>query len=453
MAERILVVGGNAAGMTAASRAKRLDPALRITVLESSRFISYSICGLPYALTGEVKSHQDLVAFTPQSLKEERGLQARIRVKVQEILPGRRVILCRDLESDEEFELGYDRLVLATGYVPRLPRIVGTELEGLFTVSRLEHGIAMRERLSQSQARRAAIVGGGYIGLMMAQALRTLGLEVMLMERNRHLYSQVDEEMALEIEQELSRQGVELLLGTAVHSLRGRNGRLEAVEAAGKLHAVDLALLDVGVAPNTELARGCGIPCGMSTAVQVDDRGQTPVSGIYAAGNCAETRHLVSGRPIFSALGTTAAKQGRVVGENLSGRRSTFAGSLETSVEKVFGLSVARTGLTLRQALQSGFEADAVTVKARDRASYYPASQSMKVRLVFEKRGGRLLGGQILGGDLAAKRIDTLVTALTAKMSLQDLSQLDLAYAPPYATLWDPIQIAANVGLRKVRRW
>ena len=452
MAERILVVGGNAAGMTAASRAKRLDPALRITILESGRFISYSICGLPYALTGEVGRHEDLVAFTPQALKEERGLEARLRVQVQEILPGRRVILCRHLEAEGEFELEYDRLVLATGYVPRLPRIEGTGLEGVFTVSRLEHGIAIGERLRQGQARRAAVVGGGYIGLMMAQALRTRGLEVLLLERNRHLYNQVDDEIALEIEQELGRQGVELLLGTAVHSLRGSQGRLEAVEAGGKLHAVDLALLDVGVAPHTELARGSGIPCGMSGAVEVDERGQTLACGIYAAGNCAETRHLVTGRPIFSALGTTAAKQGRVVGENLAGRRSIFAGSLETSLEKVFGLSVARTGLTLRQALQSGFEADAVTIKARDRAAYYPGSDSIKVRLVFENRGGRLLGGQILGGDLAAKRIDTLVAALTAKMSLQDLSQLDLAYAPPYATLWDPIQVAANVGLRKLRR-
>lgn len=450
---RIVVIGGNAAGMTAAGRAKRLDPSLRITVLEAGRFISYSICGVPYVVTGEVARHDDLLAFTPETLLEKRGIAARTGVRVEEIFPGRRKVGCLDLESDQRFELEYDRLVLATGYIPRLPRIPGTDLEGVYTVSRLEHGIAVRDRLKAQDIGRAAVIGGGYIGLMMVHALRSLGLEVLVIERNRHLYSAVDDEIAQDVEGELGRQGVELLLGTPAGGLYGSRGRLEAVEVGARRIPVGLAVLDVGVAPRTDLARECGIPCGLSGAVEVDGRGQTQFAGIYAAGNCAETRHLVSGRPIFSALGTTAAKQGRVVGENLAGRRSTFPGSLETSLEKVFGLSVGRTGLTLRQALESGFEAEAVTVSARDRAAYFPGSAALKVRLVFEKRSGRLLGGQILGGDAAAKRIDTLVTALTARMRLQDLAQLDLAYAPPYATLWDPVQIAANVGLRKLKSW
>ncbi|MFQ5737962.1 MAG: FAD-dependent oxidoreductase [Acidobacteriota bacterium] len=451
MAKRVLVVGGNAAGMTAASRAKRLQPELDITILEAGPFISYSICGLPYYIAGMVERHEDLLTFTPEKLESERGIKALTGVRAEEVRPGRRSLLCTEVETNREFELDYDLLILSTGYRPRVPSMEGLELEGVWTVSRLEDGIRIQEAAGFGS--RVAIVGGGYVGLMMAHGLGRRGLEVTVFERNRHLFGQVDEDMAEVIEEELRSNGVRLMLDAPVRRLVGRNGVFEGVEMGRETYPADLALIDVGIVPNTELAERSGIGLGLSGGIQVDGRGQTALPAVYAAGNCAETRHLVSGRPIFSALGTTAAQQGRVVGENVAGRRSFFPGSLETSIEKVFSLGVSRTGLTLRQALDQGFEASCAQVTGRERAGYYPDCGPMRVKLIFERPNGRLLGGQIVAGHSAAKRIDTLVAALTAGMTLRDLSQLNLAYAPPFGTLWDPLQIAANVGRRELERW
>ncbi len=449
MADRIVIVGGNAAGMTAASRAKRLDPGLDVTVVEASRFISYSICGLPYYVAGLIPRHEDLISFDPPRLQQERGIRAKTGLRVEEVVPSRRVLNCVEMETGDRVELPFDRLVICTGYLPKRPGIRGLELANVLTVSRLEHGIKVRELARASGNRRVAVVGAGYVGLMMAHGLAGLGLQVFLFDRHPHVFRQVDADVAELVEQELRRHGVHLFLGSPVRRLLGDNGVVEGVEVGRESYPVDFALIDVGIRPNVELAERSRIPLGLSGAVQVDERGQTAMGGVYAAGNCAETIHLVSGKPLFSTLGTTAAKQGRVVGENLAGWRSTFSGTLETSVEKVFDLAVGRTGLTLRQAIQSGFQADAVLVKARDRAGYFPGSDSVSVKLVFEKGTGRLLGGQMVGDDTTAKRIDTLVAALTARLGLDDLAKLDLAYAPPYGTLWDPIQIAANVALRR----
>lgn len=450
MGGSIVVIGGNAAGMTAASRAKRLNADLGITVLEAGPFISYSICGLPYYLSGLVEKHEQLVSFTPERLQTERGITARVRVRADEIYAGRSLLACTDLDSEKPFEIPYRRIVIATGYLPRIPDVEGLHLQNVFTVSRLEHGIRIKDAIKRNKLRRAAIVGGGYIGLMMAHGLRTLGLEVTLVEQNRHVFQQVDEEIAEIIEEELERNQVQVVLESRVKKMAGLNGSLQAIQIGSDVLPVDLALIDVGVVPNTLLAERSGIPCGMSGAIWVDERGQTRIRGIYAAGNCAQTVHQVSTQPIFSSLGTTAAKQGRIVGENLAGSKSFFRGSLETSVEKIFQLCIARTGLTLRQAFKAGFTAGSVFVTDRSRARYYPGSHPMHVKLVFDKSDGRILGGQIAGDDSVAKRIDTLVAALTAKMTLVELSQLDLAYVPPYGTLWDPLQIASNLALRQL---
>ena len=435
--------------MTAASRARRLDPELDILILEASRFISYSICGLPYFVARVVGRHSDLVQFTPERLQEERGIRALTGTRVSEIMPGRRAIRTVEVESGHETVIGYEKLVIATGYHPRWPRFVPEhEVGGLLALNRLEHGLQLRDLTSSRP--QAVVVGAGYIGLMMTEALVTLGLSVTLLERGQQIFSQIDRDMAELVQVELEKNGVRVLLETAASGIVEEQGRIRALEMGRGSIPCDLALVDVGVRPNTDLAERAAIPLGMSGGVQVNNRGMTGLTGIFAAGNCAETIHRVTGKSVVSSLGTTAAKQGRVVGENLAGLRSEFAGTLETSIEKVFKLGVARTGLTSQQAFRGGFEADSVRIQARDRAAYYPDAQPVHVKLVFERKTLRLLGGQIIGGGHAAKRIDTLVAALSAEMSLRDLAQLDLAYAPPFGTLWDPIQIAANVALRKV---
>ncbi len=449
MSEQIVIVGGNAAGMTAASRAKRLNPNLNIRVFEASRFVSYSICGLPYYIAQMVGRHSDLVQFTPLSLKEKRGIQALTEARVLDVLPGRHQLRYLDLKKGSESIVHYDRLVISTGYKPLQPRFLPTHrVRGLFTMSQLEDGIRLDDLISSS--RKIFLVGGGYIGLMMAEALVSRGLEVTVLELQNQILGQLDKDMAKIVEEELEANGVNVLLESKVSGIIEEKGCLRAIKVGRETIPCDLALIDIGVEPNVDLAQQAGIPLGISGSIKVDRRGQTEQPAIYAAGNCAESINMVTGKVVSPALGTSAVKQGRVVGENLAGRRSEFPGTLETSVEKVFGVGVARTGLTLQQALSNGFKADSVYIKARNKASYFPDSQPLHVKLIFDHSRMRLLGGQMIGNGFSAKRIDTLVTALSGRMNLRDLSNLDLAYAPPFGTLWDPVQIAANLALRKI---
>lgn len=449
MQERILVVGGNAAGMTAASRAKRLAPDLDITILEQSAYISYSICGVPFLLGWGDSQPSRLVSFDPTRLKAERDISALTRTRVEEILPARRRLLARRLESNDRLELDYEHLVLATGYLPRALDAKRAECENVFTISRLEDGLRLREFLEMRQVRSAAVVGAGYVGLMMTQALVQRGLEVQLWERSPQIFSSLDADMAEILADELQKRGVELHLNQQPR-LEISGDRVSAILSGNQRRAAEIVLLDIGIRPNTWLAERAGIACGMSGAIQVDEKGRTSQAGILAAGNCAETRNLITGRPIASTIGTVAAQQGRVVGETLAGLNSRYPGSLETSIEQVFELGVSRTGLTLRQALQHGFRAQSVRVEGRTRAPYHPASASTTIKLVFECPRGRVLGAQIIGQESSAKRIDTLVVAISQGLTLKQIAQLDLAYSPSYSTLWDPIQVAANVGLRKL---
>ncbi len=448
MPERIVVIGGNAAGMTAASRAKRLAPDLDITILEQGAFISYSICGVPFMLGWNDVDPSRLITFTPETLLADRGITARTGVRVDEIQPGRRRLQTSQLSNGQSSQIDYDRLVIATGYLPRVLS-QNQQCDNLFTISRLEDGLQLRQYLESHAVRRAAVVGAGYVGLMMTQALAQKGISVELWDRGRQVFPALDEEMSEQLGDFLRSSGVALRLGKPVE-LTISGSRVTEVVSQRERQTVDVVLVDVGVHPNTLLAERAGIACGMSGAIQVDERGKTSMSGIFAAGNCAETRHLITGRPVFAATGTVAAQQGRVVGENLAGRLSRYRGTLQTSIEQVFGLGVARTGLTLRQALTHGFKADGVQISGRTRAAYHPDSARTQVKLVFERPSGRVLGGQILGEESAAKRIDTLVAALTGGMTVSELAQLDLAYSPSYSTLWDPIQVAANVALRRI---
>jgi NADPH-dependent 2,4-dienoyl-CoA reductase/sulfur reductase-like enzyme len=450
MANRILVVGGNAAGMTAASRAKRLDPSLAVAVLEAGPRIAYSICGLPFAVAGLVRV-EELELFTPESLKNERGIEAFVNREALEIeIARKRVIVLNRATGEHELHL-YDKLLLATGYRPRTPSIEGTGLAGVFTASRLEDG----ERIlsSLSSARRAVILGGGYVGLEMAEALLERGLEVTLVERAASLLPSLDPEMARPLEEELERKGARVMTGRAAKRIAGTSaGRLEAVEleAGGLRLPADIVFVDIGVAPRTELAAKAGIRLGPSGAIEVSERLETSAPSIYAAGNCAECRHVVTGRPVPIPLGTVAAKQGRIAGENLAGRRSVFLGALGTSVVRVFGVSAASTGLSREAAEREGFRAVSASIEARFQAPYFAAGAPAKVKVVAERGSGRLLGAQIVGSAEGASRIDVLATAITAGMTVGNAAQLDLAYAPTSGALWNPILIAMNQLAREI---
>ncbi|MGH9323909.1 MAG: FAD-dependent oxidoreductase [Vicinamibacteria bacterium] len=455
MAERILVVGGNAAGMTAASRAKRLDPSLSISILEAGPRIAYSICGLPFAVSGRVPALEDLVLFTPESLRNERGIEAFLRHEAIEILPSRKAIVVLNRASGARELLAYDKLVIATGYKPLTPEIEGTDLEGVFTASRLEDGEAILSWISANAARHGVILGGGYVGLEMAEALLDRGLEVAIVERSPQLLKSLDPDMALAVKDELERRGVRVLTGRAAKRISGTSsGRVESVEVAtGSLRLpADLVFVDVGVAPRVDLGTKAGVRLGSSGALAVSERMETSIPSIYAAGNCAECIHLVSGRPIAIPLGTVAAKQGRIAGENLAGRRSVFAGALGTSIVKVVGVTAASTGLTTEEARREGFQPVAAAIEGRFLAPYFDGGAPAKVKVIADRGNGRLLGAQIVGSAEGAVRIDVLAAALTARMSVREAAELDLAYAPPSGALWNPVLVAMNALSRELDR-
>jgi NADPH-dependent 2,4-dienoyl-CoA reductase/sulfur reductase-like enzyme len=453
MPEQHVVIGGNAAGMTAASRAKRLRPDLSITLVEAGRYISYSICGLPYCLGGWVPDFKDLVYFTPETLRNQRGIEARLETRALEVLPARRSVLVEDQRTGAREMLRYDKLLIATGYRPLTPPIEGIGARGVFTASNIADGEAIAAWLDSARARRAVLVGGGYVGLEMAEALARRGLGLTLIEKSEALFSAIDPDLAELLKAELESNGVRVLTGrSAARILTRSDGSVEAVELAGsgrRLEA-DLVFLDVGVEPQVELARAAGIELGRSGAIAVSQHLETNLPAVYAAGNCAEAIHRVSGRPVFLPLGTVAAKQGRVAGENMAGRRSRFRGALGTAVVQVFHLTAARTGLSTAEARQEGFAVVGASVVGGFRAPYFGKNVKSTVKVLVDSGSRRLLGGQIVGSDLAAARIDLLTAAIDAGLTVDEAAQLDLAYAPPVGALWDPVLVAMNAAVRKL---
>lgn len=447
--DRIVVVGGNAAGMTAASRARRLDPRLRITVLEKSPTVSYSTCGIPYFVAGDVEA-DDLIAFTPARLRNERDIEARTRVAIDTVLPSRRRVEGARLDTGERVGWGYDRLLLATGVKPRLPEIPGTDLENVFSVTTLEDAVRLRPAVEAAE--RVVIVGAGYVGLEMAESLRRLGKGVTIFEARNQVMPSMDADMARIVEYELERHGVGVRTSSPVDALIGGDGRVTGVKSRGHpgAAAADAVLLDTGVVPNTALAGAAGVRIGATGAIAVNEYMETNVPGVYAAGNCAEAFCIQRRRPVIHYVGTVAAKQGRVAGENLAGRRSRFAGAVGTTVLKVFDMAVGRTGLCSNEAAAERIRAVSARIEAQDRAAYYPTARRIWVKLIADADSRRVVGAQSAGYGDVAKRIDVAAAAITSGLTVDALSQLDLGYTPPYGSLWDPLLVASQALLRKL---
>jgi len=448
--EKIVVIGGNAAGLSAASRAKRIDPRLLITVLEKFPEIAYSTCGLPYLLAKIVSADQ-LISYSPQTFEGERGIKVRNLVEVSAIVPARKRVEATSVETGEKLEFGFDRLLIATGVKARIPEIPGTNLKNVFSVISLQDALGIQEPLAA--ARRVAVIGAGYAGLEFAESLRALGKSVTMFERESHVMPSIDPDMAQIIDFELRRFGVEVFTTANVLAIVGSDGRVNGVKSATGLGVTpaDLVLLDTGVQPNTELVRDTGIQVGLTGGIAVDDYMETNIPGIFAAGNCAETFCAIRRRPVLSAIGTVAAKQGRVAGENLAGRRAKFRGSFGTTILKVFELGVARTGLSSREAAAEKIRFAAARIEADDRTSYYPGARKVWIKLIVDRESRKLIGAQAAGYGDVSKRIDVAATAISGGMTIDDVAQLDLAYSPPYGSLWDPLLVAAQAVLRMVR--
>jgi NADPH-dependent 2,4-dienoyl-CoA reductase/sulfur reductase-like enzyme len=447
--EKILIIGGNAAGLTAASRAKRLNPKLDITVLEKLPQISYSTCGLPYLLSKLVAADR-LISYTPETFEKERDIKVQSQVQVNAIVPGRKQVEAVRTDTGEAATFGFDRLLIATGVKPRIPNIPGTDLKNVFSIISLQDALRIQAPLEAAST--VAIIGAGYAGLEFAESLRAVGKAVTLFEREPHVLSSVDPDIAQIIEFELRRFGVEVCTSANVLALVGHDGQVGGIKAATKLGIVpaDLVLLDTGVVPNTDLVAESDVRLGSLGGIAVDEHMETTVPGVFAAGNCVETLCAVRRKPVLNAVGTVAAKQGRVAGENLAGCRSKFHGAIGTTILKVFELGVGRTGLTSREATADRISCVSARIEADDRASYYPGARRIWIKLIVERESRRVIGAQAVGYGDVSKRIDVAATAISSGMTVDAVSQLDLAYAPPFGSLWDPLIVAAQAVIRRM---
>jgi NADPH-dependent 2,4-dienoyl-CoA reductase/sulfur reductase-like enzyme len=451
MTQRLIVVGGDAAGMSAASQARRRRDAgdLKITAFERGNFTSYSACGIPYHIGNVVPDLRSLVVRGPDEFAA-RGIEVHLRTEVVEIDLERGAVRVRVLDSGEERWEGFDQLVIATGAKPVRPPIDGIGTGNIFGVQVLDDGVAIRKTIDDAKPSNAVVVGGGYIGLEMAEAMVNRGLSVTLVEAAPQPMMTMDLDMGSLVTDAMRKMGIDVRTEEPVKAFESTDGRVSAVVTGAGVIPADIVILGLGVAPNVDLAPAAGIEIGPSGGVVVDRRMRTPHDGVWSAGDCAEKFHRISRRPVSIALGTHANKEGRVAGINIGGGYATFAGVVGTAVSKVCDLELARTGLNESEAAEAGFDYLTATIDSTTRAGYYPGTENMKTKLIVEKRFGRLLGAQIIGKEGAAKRIDALATAIWNEMHVQEIQHLDLSYAPPFAPVWDPILIAARKAAENV---
>ncbi|MGH3321111.1 MAG: FAD-dependent oxidoreductase [Streptosporangiaceae bacterium] len=454
MPERLVVVGGDAAGMTAASQARRRrrPDDLSIVALERGGFTSYSACGIPYLVGGVVADIGKLIVRDPQTFRADFAVDARVGHEAVEIDLDRRAVRARDLNEGTEYWVGFDHVVVATGAVPRRPHLPGADAKGIHGVQVLDDAVAVQRLLDEYAPRRAVVVGGGYIGLEMAEALVRRGLDVSLVEAAAQPMGTLDPDMGSLVADALRRIGVAVYTGEPAEGFDADGGRVRAVTTSELTLPADIVVLGLGVRPNTAMAEAAGVPLGPETGgIGVDRRMRTSIGGVWAAGDCVESRHLVSGGPVVVPLGTHANKQGRVAGINIGGGYATFPGVVGTAAAKICDVEVARTGLSEAEAEQAGFATAGATIASTTRAGYYPGAVPITVKLVAERRSGRLLGAQIVGEEGAAKRIDVLAVAVWHGMTVEQMIGLDLSYAPPFAPVWDPVLIAARKTAARVQ--
>ena len=451
MGRRLVVIGGDAAGGSAASQAKKRNRDLDVVMFERGRATSYSACGIPYWISGAVEHEASLIARTPDQHRAA-GIDVRLRTEVVGIDLDRRSVSWRDLESGSEGTEPFDDLVYATGSVPMRPPVPGIDSPGVYGVQVLDDGVALRAELARGSVRRVVVVGGGYIGLEIAEASRMRGLQVTVVDRSATPVGTFDPDVGAQIAEAVRGEGIELVLSDGVAAIDvGADGRARAVvTASGRELPADLVVLGLGVRPNVALARESGIPLGTSGGVAVDARMRTEVEGVWAAGDCVESVHRLSGQRVVVALGTHANKQGRVAGINIGGGYATFPGVIGTAITRVCDLEAARTGLSSAEAEAAGYSFVRAAVDSTTKAGYFPGAAPIRVTMIAERRSGRLLGAQIVGRKAAAKRIDALAICIWNEMTVDEILSLDLSYAPPFAPVWDPVLIAARKAFEAV---
>lgn len=439
---KVVIVGGVAGGASAAARIRRLDEHAQIIMIERSGHVSYANCGLPYCVGGVIKEQAELTLQTPESFWDRFRIDVRVRQEVTEINPAEKTVTVRALDSGKVYTETYDKLLLAPGAKPTVPALSGVSSERVFTLRTVEDTLRIRRFVEDQKPKIAVLAGGGFIGLEMAENLAEMGVSVTIVQRPKQLLAPLDADMASFVHAEMRRHGVALRLGETVTGFR-QNGDsvLTLLEESEPLHS-DMVLLAIGVTPDTHLAKEAGLRLGIRGSIAVNKRMETSVPYIYAVGDAVEVTHFVTGQKVLISLAGPANKQGRIAADNICGGNSRYHGSQGSSVLKLFGLTAAFTGINEKTARAAGIAYDKVVLFPASHAAYYPGAQSMVMKVLYEKESLRLLGAQIVGGDGVDKRIDVLATAIRAKMTALELTELDLSYAPPYSSAKDPVNMS-----------
>lgn len=454
---KVIIVGGVAGGASTAARLRRLDEDADITIYERSGYISYANCGLPYYIGEVITDRDELTLQTPESFYDRFRVDAKVHHEVIGINPGAKRVTVRNLKTGEQFQDGYDKLVLSPGAKAIRPNIPGIDSNRIFTLRTVEDTFRIYDHVKAVEAKSAVVVGGGFVGLEAAENLRHLGLEVTVAEAAPQVLSILDADMASQVHAVFRENGVRLLLGNGISSFEEENNQIVGVFANGEKVAADLILLAIGVIPDASLADKAGIKTGMKGSIVVNDRMETSVPDIYAVGDAVEIVHYVTGEKALISLAGPANKQGRIAADNIAGGDSHYRGTQGSSVIKLFDMTAAATGINERQAKAAGLQYEKVILSPASHASYYPGGRIMTMKVLFEKATQRILGAQIVGYDGVDKRIDVLATAIRAGMKATELTELELSYAPPYSSAKDPVNMAGfimeNLMNGKVRQY
>lgn len=454
---KVLIVGGVAGGATAAARIRRLDEAAEITVFERSGYISYANCGLPYYIGDVITDPENLTLQTPESFFSRFRIDMKVHHEVTAIHPDIKTISVKNLETGEEFEESYDKLILSPGAKPTQPRLPGVGIEKVFTLRTVEDTFHIKEYINKHQPKSAVLAGGGFIGLELAENLKELGMDVTIVQRPKQLMNPFDADMASLIHSKMRKHGVKLALGHTVEGFEEKDGGIDVLlKDEMPLHA-DMVVLAIGVTPDTHLAKDAGLELGIKGSIVVNDRMETSAPDIFAAGDAVQVKHYVTGQEALISLAGPANKQGRIIADNICGGDSRYPGSQGSSVIKVFDMTAATTGINETNARKAGLDVDTVILSPMSHAGYYPGGKVMTMKVVFEKETYRLLGAQIVGYEGVDKRIDVLATTIHAGMKATELKDLDLAYAPPYSSAKDPVNMAGfmidNISKGTLKQW
>ncbi len=454
---KVVIIGGVAGGATAAARIRRLDERADIVVFERSGYVSYANCGLPYYIGGVIEDPEALTLQTPESFFSRFQVDMRVRHEVTSIHPDRKTVRVKNLNTGESFEEGYDKLILSPGARPTQPRLPGVGLGKVFTLRTVEDTFRIKEHIGAHHPKSAVLAGGGFIGLELAENLRQLGMAVTIVQRPRQLMNPFDPDMAAFIHNEVRRHGIKLALGRTAEGFEERGGGVDILlKDERPLHA-DMVVLAIGVTPDTALARDAGLKLGLKGSIVVNDRMETSVPDIYAVGDAVQVKHYVTGEDAVISLAGPANKQGRIAADNICGGDSRYLGSQGSSVIKVFGMTAASTGINETNAKKAGLAVEKVVLSPMSHAGYYPGGQVMTMKILFEQGTFRLLGAQIVGCEGVDKRIDVLAAAIHAGAKATQLKDLDLAYAPPYSSAKDPVNMAGfmadNIAGGILKQW